>query len=364
MNDAPESPLLHAHERAGARLTDFAGWQMPLRFTSDLEEHQAVRTAAGIFDLSHMGQVEVIGPDAGAVLDRSFIGVCSAMALGRAKYTMMVAADGGILDDLIVYRLAENEYLVVPNGANRTRVVDELTRRSNGLSASITDHTLSRGLIAIQGPSSAEIVQRLVDLDLTELRYYRCQPATLTIGERQVPALLARTGYTGEDGFEISVTANDAETVWNALSEAPGVSRCGLAARDSLRLEAGMPLYGNELSDRSTPYDVGMGRLVNLDHDFVGQDVLRNRSGAGGAALIGLAGDGRRAARAGSQVFSGGTQVGEITSGILAPTLGYPIAMALVEQDLAEGQRVEVDVRGRRMPMTVVALPFYRRSKA
>ena len=169
-----------------------------------------------------MGQAEVIGPEAGAVLDRSFIGVCSTMTIGRAKYTMMVAADGGILDDLIVYRLAENEFLVVPNGANRTRVVDELTRRSNGLSASITDHTLSRGLIAIQGPASAEIVQRLVDLDLPELRYYRCATATLTIGDAQVPALLARTGYTGEDGFEISISANDAEAVWEALSDAPG----------------------------------------------------------------------------------------------------------------------------------------------
>lgn len=364
MNDAPRSPLLPAHERAGARLTDFAGWQMPLRFTSDLEEHQAVRSAAGIFDLSHMGQVEVIGPEAGAVLDRSFIGVCSTMAIGRAKYTMMVAADGGILDDLIVYRLAENEFLVVPNGANRTRVVDELTRRSNGLSASITDHTLSRGLIAIQGPASAEIVQRLVSLDLTELRYYRCLPATLSIGEAQVPTLLARTGYTGEDGFEISISANDAEAVWGALSGAPGAARCGLAARDSLRLEAGMPLYGNELSDRSTPFDVGMGRLVNLDHDFVGRDVLRRRAEAGGAALIGLTGEGRRAARAGSQVFVEGAQVGEITSGILSPTLGYPIAMALVEHDLEEGQDVEVDVRGRTMPMSVVTLPFYRRAKS
>ena len=159
MNDTPTSPLIHAHERAGARLTDFAGWQMPLRFTSDLEEHQAVRSTAGIFDLSHMGQVEVMGPDAGAALDRSFVGLCSTMGIGRAKYTMMVAADAGILDDLIVYRLDDNEFLVVPNGVNRERVVDEVTLRSNGLDVSITDHTLSRGLIALQGPRSAEILQ-------------------------------------------------------------------------------------------------------------------------------------------------------------------------------------------------------------
>lgn len=363
MNESPTSPMLNAHKRAGARLTDFAGWQMPLRFTSDLEEHQAVRGSAGIFDLSHMGQVEVKGPDAGAVLDRSFVGLCSTMRIGRAKYTMLVAADGGILDDLIVYRLDDDEYLVVPNGANRIRVVDELTRRSNGLNASIVDHTLSRGLIALQGPRSAEVLQPFIDLDLSTLRYYRAQPATLTIGEATIPTLLARTGYTGEDGFEISISANDAERVWEALGEVPGVTRCGLAARDSLRLEAGMPLYGNELSDRSTPFDVGMGRLVHLDHDFVGKQALEERAAVDGATLIGLRGQGRRAARSGASIFVDGTQVGEISSGILAPTLGYPIAMALVEEALEEGTAVEVDVRGRMFPMTVVSLPFYERPK-
>ena len=363
MNETPTSPLLHAHERAGARLTDFAGWQMPLRFSSDLEEHQAVRNAAGIFDLSHMGQVEVIGPDAGAALDRSLIGMCSTMAVGRAKYTMLVAADGGILDDLIVYRLADNEFLVVPNGANRTQVVGELTHRSIGLEVSITDHTLSRGLIAIQGPRSAEALQKIIDVDLSGLPYYRSQPATLKIEGAQIPTFLARTGYTGEDGFEISISANDAETVWEALSAIPGVLRCGLAARDSLRLEAGMPLYGNELTDRSTPYDVGMGRLVHLEHEFTGREALQKRASVDGTTLIGLQGEGRRAARGGSGVFIKGERVGEITSGILSPTLGYPIAMALVQNDIPEGTEAEVDVRGRVFPMSVVTLPFYQRPK-
>lgn len=200
MNETPTSPLLPAHEEAGARLTDFAGWQMPLRFTSDLEEHEAVRSSAGIFDLSHMGQVEVIGPDAGAVLDKCFVGLCSTMGIGRAKYTMMVDDAGGIMDDLIVYRLDDNEFLVIPNGANRIRVVDEMTARSEGSDVSITDHTLSRGLIAIQGPRSAEVLQRIIEEDLEELRYYRSQPATLKIQGRTSPIFLARTGYTGEDG--------------------------------------------------------------------------------------------------------------------------------------------------------------------
>lgn len=364
MNDTPTSPLLEAHERAGARMVDFAGWQMPLRFTSDLEEHQAVRAAAGIFDLSHMGQVEVIGPDAGALLDRSLVGLCSTMAVGRAKYTMMVDAEGGILDDLIVYRLADNEFLVIPNGANRVRVVGELTRRSSGQEAAITDHTLSRGLIAIQGPRSAEMLQQFVDTDLSEIRYYRCQPATLTIDGQNIPTLLARTGYTGEDGFEISITANDAPRVWEALSALEGVARCGLAARDSLRLEAGMPLYGNELSQEVTPYDVDMGRLVHLDHDFVGRDALAERSQGAHDTVIGLTGEGRRAARSGSEVYVDGERVGVITSGILAPTLGHPIAMARVSGSVPEGTAVDVDVRGRMFPMTVAGLPFYKRPQA
>lgn len=364
MNETPTSPLLGAHEQAGARLTDFAGWQMPLRFSSDLEEHQAVRSSAGIFDLSHMGQVEVMGPGAGDALDRALVGRCSTLSPGRAKYTMMVAADGGILDDLIVYRLGEEEFLVVPNGANRVRVVDELTRRSNGLDASITDHTLSRGLIAIQGPRSAEVLQQFIDVDLDTVGYYRSQGATLTIEGLQIPTFLARTGYTGEDGFELSITANDAEALWQALAALPEVTRCGLAARDSLRLEAGMPLYGNELTDRSTPYDVGLGRLVHLGHDFVGHAALEARARAEeGTTLIGLRGEGRRAARAGSRVHLEGALIGEITSGILAPTLGHPIAMALVQQPVEEGTALEVDVRGRMFPMRVVPLPFYRRPR-
>lgn len=364
MNETPTSPLLSAHEEAGARLTDFAGWQMPLRFTSDLEEHEAVRTSAGIFDLSHMGQVEVIGPDAGAVLDKAFVGLCSTLAIGRAKYTMMVDDNGGIMDDLIVYRLDDNEFLVIPNGANRVVVVDEMTRRSEGLDVAITDHTLSRGLIAIQGPRSAEVLQRIIEEDLSELRYYRSQPATLKIQGRTIPTFLARTGYTGEDGFEISISANDARAVWDELSDQPEVSRCALAARDSLRLEAGMPLYGNELSQDRTPYDVGMGRLVHLDHEFVGAAALRERAQNEGSTLIGLQGEGRRAARAGSTVFMDGAEVGQVTSGILSPTLGHPIGLAVVGEDIAPGTAVEVDVRGRLFPMTVVQLPFYRRPEA
>ncbi len=362
MTETPTSPLLDAHMEVGARLTDFAGWQMPLRFTSDLEEHEAVRTSAGIFDLSHMGQVEVIGPDAAAVLDGAFVGQSSTMTIGRAKYTMMVGEDGGILDDLIVYRLADEEFLVVPNGANRIRVVDELTSRSEGKDVAITDHTLSRGLIAIQGPKAAEVLQQFVIDDLSELKYYRSQVSKLNINGETIPTFLARTGYTGEDGFEVSISANDARKVWDALGAVEGVARCALAARDSLRLEAGMPLYGNELSADITPYDVGMGRLVHLDHDFVGREALKARSEQDGRTLIGLRGEGRRAARAGSEIFLNGERIGAITSGILSPTLGYPIAMAVVDADVAPGTAVEVDVRGRTFAMEVVALPFYKRS--
>lgn len=363
MHEAPFSPLLNAHERVDARLTDFAGWQMPLRFESDLAEHQAVRTKAGIFDLSHMGQVEVSGPGAAQLIDHSFVGLSSTMEIGRAKYTMMVAEEGGVLDDLIVYRLAEAEFLVIPNGVNRTLVVDELTRRGGEGDTAVIDHTLSRALIAVQGPVAAEVLQGFVDIDLTQLRNYRCTSGFLTVAARTVPTLVARTGYSGEDGFEVSISANDAEDVWEALAAVEQVSRCGLAARDSLRLEAGLPLYGNELSAHTTPYDVGMGRLVHLDHDFVGREALRKRSEGEGTALIGLVGEGRRAARAGASVLQEGEPIGAITSGILSPTLGYPIAMAVVTEGTVEGQVVDVDVRGRTFPMEVVALPFYRRPK-
>jgi aminomethyltransferase len=360
----PESPLLPEHRAAGATLTSFAGWTMPLRYGSDLAEHRAVREAGGLFDLSHMAQLEVAGPGAAAALDRSVVSVVSGLSTGRARYTMLTAADGGILDDLIVYRLSDEEFLVIANAANRLTVLDALAARSEGLEAVVVDRTPHRALIALQGPVAAGVLGALASVDLGTLRYYAIAVGAVA----GTPALVARTGYTGEDGFELSVPASAAVAVWRALRDAgaqAGVVPCGLASRDTLRLEAGMPLYGHELTADITPYDAGLGRVVDLGHEFVGRDALAVRSALpGGQTLVGLMGSGRRAARAGHAVLLDEVQIGTVTSGALSPTLGHPVALAHVTGAAAEpGTEVLVDVRGARQPMRVVPLPFYRRSR-
>lgn len=362
---APESPLLAEHVAAGAFLTTFAGWTMPLRYGSELAEHHAVRTAAGLFDLSHMGQIEVSGPSAAQVLDSALVSVVSALAPGRARYTVLTRADGGVLDDLIVYRLGPDDYLVVANAANRETVLDVVTERSAGTRTAVVDRTEHRALVALQGPAAAGVLAAVTtDADVGALRYFGVTTATLA----GVPVLVARTGYTGEDGFEVSVPAPGARTVWRALLEAGaehGVVPCGLACRDTLRLEAGMPLYGHELNSEMSPFEAGLGRIVNLDHAFVGRAALAQRaSRPAGRVLVGLRGNGRRAARAGYPVVRGGTEVGLITSGALSPTLGFPVAMAHVDRSAAgAGTVLGVDVRGTVVPYEVVPLPFYRRPR-
>ncbi len=365
-NDALlRTALASVHERLGATMTDFAGWWMPLRYTSDREEHAAVRERAGQFDLSHMGQIQVEGPDAGAALDNALVTTPSSMPVGRARYSLLVDEDGGILDDLIVYRLDENDYLVIANASNRERVVDELTVRSEAASLqslSVIDHTLSRALVAVQGPASLDIVTSVADDSskdaVSELGYYRHTNITVS----GIPVLLARTGYTGERGYELICPADSAAQLWEVVrvaGESYGLVPCGLAARDTLRLEAGMPLYGHELSREITPREAGQGRVVKLDHEFVGRDALAEREAEPRFSLYGLTGEGRRAARAGSTVSVDGEQVGSITSGVLSPTLGFPIALALLRPGLAPGTVVNVDVRGKNQDMTIAELPFY-----
>jgi aminomethyltransferase len=372
------TPLTGVHERLGATLTGFAGWQMPLRYGSETAEHNAVRTAAGLFDLSHMGEIAVTGSDAAAALDYALVGQPSALAPGRARYTMICAPDGGILDDLIVYRLAEDEFLVVANAANTEVVFRELEARAgaDGLGsrhAQVTDLTDDYALIALQGPSAARILAPITDADLTAVKYYASYPATVA-GCR---LLLARTGYTGEDGFELFARPQDARPLWEALTAAgaaDGLVPAGLAARDTLRLEAGMPLYGNELGPDVTPYDAGLGRVVKLGKpgDFVGRAALAKRAAAEPEReLVGLAGQTRRIPRHGYPVLWDGVATGTVTSGAPSPTLGRPIAMAYVEADVArqarqadeEGKpgRLAVDVRGSAEPAVLMPLPFYQR---
>ncbi len=381
------SPLEERHAALGATFTDFAGWQMPLQYSSALAEHRAVREAAGIFDLSHMGEVRLEGTEAVELLNSTFVGDFSRMRVGKAKYTLLCNDQGGIVDDLIVYRICETEFLVVPNAANVGTVVSILVAGAEGLEVEIEDRTTNTALIAVQGPRAQEILLEALrrgTLDeeipateeadaVRELRYYAEVP--LEIGG--VPATVARTGYTGEDGFELFVAWGDATRLWNLLIRVGtplGLVPAGLGARDSLRLEAAMPLCGHELSPETTPFEVGSGRVVALDksQDFPGRTALERAALAHpGVVLVGLSADTRRAMRAECEVLSapalsGGEarHVGVVTSGLFSPTLGHAIALARVEIGVAGvDTSVAVDVRGKLVPATVVPLPFYRRER-
>jgi aminomethyltransferase len=370
-SNAPRLTALDAlHRSLGATMTDFAGWDMPLRYGSERDEHLAVRTRAGLFDLSHMGEITVTGPGAAALLNHALVGNIASVGVGRARYTMICQEDGGILDDLIVYRLAENEYMVVANASNAQVVLDALTERAAGFDALVRDDRDAYALIAVQGPESPGILKSLTDADLDGLKYYAGLPGTVA----GVPALIARTGYTGEDGFELFVAPSDAEKLWQALTEAGapvGLVPCGLSCRDTLRLEAGMPLYGHELTTALTPFDAGLGRVVKFEKegDFVGRTALQEAASRAEEnpprVLVGLVAEGRRVPRAGYPVVAGGNVIGEVTSGAPSPTLGKPIAMAYVDAaHAAPGTAgVGVDIRGSHEPYEVVALPFYKRQK-
>ncbi|GGV31640.1 glycine cleavage system aminomethyltransferase GcvT [Streptomyces griseoflavus] len=361
------------HRSLGATMTDFAGWDMPLRYGSERDEHNAVRTRAGLFDLSHMGEIAVTGPAAAALLDHALVGNIGGVKPGRARYTMICREDGGILDDLIVYRLGDTEtpeYLVVANASNAQVVLDALRERSAGFDAEVRDDRDAYALLAVQGPESQGILASLTDADLDGLKYYAGLPGTVA----GIPALIARTGYTGEDGFELFVKPEHAVELWQALTKAgegAGLVPCGLSCRDTLRLEAGMPLYGNELSPSLTPFDAGFGRVVKFEKegDFVGRAALAEAAERAAAepprVLVGLVAEGRRVPRAGYAVVSGGEVVGEVTSGAPSPTLGKPIAMAYVDPAYAQPgtEGVGVDIRGSHEPYEVVALPFYKRQK-
>ena len=362
-----ETALIDVHRSAGARLIEFGGWRMPVQYRGILEEHRAVRERAGLFDLSHMGELFVEGDDAGDALAAALVTDPRALAVGRAHYSMICAPDGGIIDDLIVYRLGPERFLVVANAGNATVVSDELASRLGRWRAVLDDRSLATSLVAIQGPVAADVLAPLTDVDLGPLRYY-------AIAEGQVagvPALVARTGYTGEDGFEIFVDWGRGPEVWAALAAAggdAGVIPCGLGARDTLRLEAGMPLYGNELDRETNPFEAGLGRVVKLEKagDFVGRAALEKVARDGPAKrLVGLTITGRGIARHGYPVLRDATPTGVVTSGTQSPTLGRPIAMAYVAPGDGEpGTILAVEIREQPVSAEVVPLPFYKRDRA
>ena len=350
------------HEKLGASFTEFGGWEMPVRYGSDIDEHHTVRNGCGLFDISHMAEIRVTS-SAEDFLDFALISKLSEIEVGRAKYTMICNDQGGIIDDLIVYRLDQDEFMIVANAGNHHQVVEALKQRlENFPDTQVVDESGIWSLIAMQGPKTNQILGSLVDVDLTELKYYSIAAARLLDQD----VFLARTGYTGEDGFEIFV-AGDPSKIWQLLLAQDGVEPCGLACRDTLRLEAGMPLYGHELGIDYTPFSANLGKVIRFDKDkFVGKQALESAKHPD-HRLFGLAGQGRRAARADYEIFLPGEDVaiGKVTSGALSPTLQEPIAMAMlqVDQGLEVGGEVEADVRGTRVPYKIVQLPFYKRER-
>lgn len=360
-----KTPLYDWHVRHGARMVDFGGWSMPVQYTSILEEHQAVRTGVGLFDVSHMGEVEITGPEALAVVQRLVTNDASRLEVNQALYTPMCRADGGIIDDLLVYRLAEEHYLLVVNAANTEKDVEWIRRAAADFPGARVEHTSSRwAQIAIQGPKAEAVLAGCTDFPLGVIRFYWFRSRVPVAG---VPSLVSRTGYTGEDGFEVYCPAEQAVRVWEALmeaGEADGIQPAGLGARDTLRFEAGLGLYGNDMTEKTNPYETRLARFVRLEKgDFIGREALsRVKEEGPRRRLVGLEMLERGIPRHGYPIIARGENVGEITSGTFSPTLEKNLGMALIKSDLAqEGNEVAVRIRGRDLRARITKLPFYKR---
>jgi aminomethyltransferase len=362
-----QTPLHGLHVELGARMVPFAGYEMPVQYDSIIEEHRTVRNAVGLFDLSHMGELDVRGDEAVAFLRYAVVSDPGVMDIGQAQYSMLCDDDGGIIDDLIIYRLAEQRFMVVCNASNRFAVVDQLMALLDDadLAAEVEDRSDATGLVAPQGPRAASVLGRLTGMDLDGIANYHFARGEVA----GVQCIVARTGYTGEDGFELFCDAARTREVWDAVTEAgksDGIRPCGLGARDTLRLEAGMPLYGNELGRDTNPFEVNLGRVVKLEKgEFVGRAALKAVEESGPRRkLIGLQMVDNAIPRAGYEVRVGSEPVGRVTSGTLSPTLGTKIAMALVPASHAGiGNEFEVVVRERPQRAEQVKLPFYRRPR-
>ena len=360
------TPLYDVHRALGARMVPFAGWEMPVQYASIIDEHRTVRTAVGLFDLSHMGELLISGPDALAFLGHAVISDPSSLEPGQAQYSMLCARDGGVIDDLIIYRIHEG-YLVVCNAANREAVLAHLRGllAQGGFNATLEDRSDATGLVAPQGPRAAELLKTLTQADIDGLGYYHATPGVVA----GIECLIARTGYTGEDGFELFCLASQTEALWEAVrvaGEGFGLKPCGLGSRDTLRLEAGMPLYGNELDRDHNPYEANMGWAVKLEKgEFVGRAALsRIRERGAKRRLVGLVMRENAVARHGYEVRVADYGTGVVTSGTASPTLNEKIAMAyLPAQAATVGGEVEVLVRDRPYGADQVKLPFYRRPR-
>lgn len=352
------------HQAHGGRMVDFAGWHMPIQYSTIVDEHQAVRTNAGLFDISHMGRLWFDGPDAERFLDHLLTNHVAKIKPGQIRYSLVCQDDGGILDDVLIYRFPQRDLLVV-NGANREKILDWIARHRDGFQVNVSDVTTQTAMIALQGPKSLELLQPFVEGDLSSLKYYHARETT-ALG---VPAIVSRTGYTGEDGFEVTVDQQHARSVWQELIDAgreQGLLPCGLGCRDTLRLEAGMPLYGHEMDEQVDPLTAGLAFGVKLDKaDFIGKAALTALAARSDLPRrVGLQLTGKRIARQGAELFQESQRLGVVTSGTFSPTLQAALAMGYVPASFAvPGTLIDVDIRGKREPARVVELPFYRRKQ-
>ncbi len=348
-------------------MVEFGGWHMPVQYGPILDEVRAVRERTGLFDLCHMGRVRIVGPDAVALVDRVATCFCAAIPVGGIRYGLLCREDGNPIDDVLVYRGADEVFVVV-NASNTEVDLAWMREHARGQAVEVQDQTDELAMLALQGPASATVLAKLVsDLELTKLGYYKFGFGTVC-GMRGVR--VSRTGYTGEDGFEIYFPVDQSERVWNELLEAgapEGLTPIGLGARDTLRLEAGMPLYGHEIDLEHNPIEAGLSFGVSFKPEkgaWIGREALENVRKSPRRSLVGIVSDGPRVPRQGYELYQGERRVGEVCSGAVSPTLSKNIGTAYLPLDLARpGTRVEMDLRGKRQPCEVVSLPFYSRGR-
>lgn len=366
-DDLARTPMYDWHAKHGGKLVDFAGWAMPVQYGSIVSEHQATREAAGLFDVSHMGRFSFHGPGALPLLDSLLTRRVETLKRGQVRYSLVTNEQGGVLDDVLVSHLKagdESFYWLVVNASNRQKLLDWIQPRIGKYDVTFSDETLGTGMIAVQGPRALEVVDAMfVDGKPSGLRYFTASNGFLD----GVPVTVSRTGYTGEDGVEFIAPASESAGLWQRLVDAihaVGGRAAGLGARDTLRLEAAMPLYGHELSEQINPYEAGLGFAVHLkDRQFPGRDALAELKANPARVRVGLTLDGKRVPREHYPILCGDRTVGEVCSGTFSPTFQRPIAMGFVAPDAAElGSELLIDIRGRQVPATVVELPFYKRA--
>lgn len=359
-----KTPLYEAHVKAGGKIVPFGGYLLPVQYeTGVIKEHMAVRTQAGLFDVSHMGEILCEGKDALANLQMILTNNFENMVDGQARYSPMCNEKGGTVDDLIVYKKADENYFIVVNAANKDKDYQWMLAHQFG-DVKFTDVSEQYAQLALQGPKAMEILRKLTAEENIPKKYYHAVFDTEVAG---MPCIISKTGYTGEDGVELYLDSSLAEKMWDAVLEAgkeEGLVPCGLGARDTLRMEAAMPLYGHEMDDEVTPLETGLGFAVKMaKEDFIGKAALEEK-GEPAIKRIGLKVTGRGIIREHQDVFVDGKKIGHTTSGTHCPYLGYPIAMALVDASYTEvGTKVSVEVRGRSVEAEIVPLPFYKRSK-